>query len=142
METIELASSLTLAVSGLHKRLRKQMPSAQSLSITDMTTMSCLYQHQTLYPSQLADLAKIKNQSMSQVLNRLAELQLIRKVPDQNDKRKVAISLTPQGKEMVEQCRYERSDWLAGAIDTVLTEGEINVLQEAVNILNKLSNFK
>lgn len=79
---------------------------------------------------------------MSQVLNRLVDLQLVCKIADQNDKRKTGISLTAQGKEMVEQCRYERADWLAGAIDTVLTEGEINVLQKAVDILNKLSNFK
>ena len=142
MDVLELASSLTATVSSLHKRLRKQMPSTQSLSITETTTLSYLYRHGNLFPSELAELTKIKTQSMSQVLNRLAELLLIQRVPSQHDKRKVTISLTREGKDVVEQSRYERADWLAHAIEASLSKDEVSVLIQSIDILNKLSNFR
>jgi hypothetical protein len=48
----------------------------------------------SLFPSELADINKIKKQSMSQVLNHLEELKLVRRSVSREDKRKMAISLT------------------------------------------------
>ncbi len=103
MDHFELASALRGVVSDLHKRLRKQVYSADELSITEATTLSYLYKEGTLFPSELAGINKIKKQSMSQVLNRLEEIKLIRRVVSKEDKRKMAISLTSVGQKIVEK---------------------------------------
>src|ERR1700722_14004108 len=144
MDQFELASSLRSVVSDLHKRLRKQSYSmagaAGNFSITKQTTLSYLYREGTLYPSELAEINKIKKQSMSQVLNNLEAAKMIRRVISKEDKRKVGISLTAAGRKIIEQSRYERDEWLAGALGKVMAEKDIRVLAAAIPLLEKIAN--
>ncbi len=142
MDHFELASALRSTVSDLHKRLRKQTYSADGLSITEATTLSYLYRQGPLFPSELAEINKIKKQSMSQVLNRLEEMKFIRRIPSKEDKRKMAISLTAMAEKVVEKTRYERDEWLAGAIREVATEKDIRVLTAVIPLLERIANAK
>ena len=140
MDVFEIASALRGAVSDMHKRLRKQAYSAGGLSITETFTLSYLYREKSLSPSDLAEINKIKKQSMSQVLAHLEELKLIRRVVSKEDKRKVAISLTGVGEKMVEKTRYERDEWLAQAIRERLGEKELKVLAAAIPMLQQIAD--
>ena len=140
MDILEIASALRGAVSDLHKRLRKQAYSAGGLSITESYTLSYLYNEGSLSPSELAEINKIKKQSMSQVLAHLEELKLIRRVVSKGDKRKMAISLSAVGKTMVEKTRYERDEWLMEAIRERLGEKEIKTLTAAIPLLRQIAN--
>jgi DNA-binding MarR family transcriptional regulator len=142
MEDIKLASALRNATSKMYKRLRKQMHAADSLSITAITTLSYLYQDKIHTPSELADLVKVKAQSMSEVLNHLQFFDLINKTPSVNDKRKTTVSLTVEGEKIVEQTRYERDAWLTNAIDQHLSYSEKKQLAEAIVLIEKLSDCK
>jgi DNA-binding MarR family transcriptional regulator len=117
------------------------MYTADSLSITEITTLGYLYQHQSLFPSELAAMAKVKTQSMSQVLNHLTEQKLISRTASAKDKRKTAVSLTAFGKKMLEQTRYERDEWLANAILYSLSIKEQKFLAMAIPIIDKLADF-
>ena len=139
-ELFDLASALRGVVSDLHKRLRKQAYSGGGLSITEATTISYLYKAGSLSPSELAEINKIKKQSMSQVLNHLEELKLIRRVASKDDKRKVAIVLTVLGEKMVDQSRYERDEWLASAIRARLGKEDVGVLASAISLLQRLAD--
>jgi DNA-binding MarR family transcriptional regulator len=151
MDHLELASALRGVVSDLHKRLKKQIYSnlaqrnlsvLDSLSITETNTLSYLYKQGTMFPSELADINKIKKQSMSQVLNHLEELKMIKRVVLKEDKRKTAITLTESGKKMVEKSRYERDEWLAGAIGEMLSEKDVKALAAAIPLLVKIADAK
>jgi DNA-binding MarR family transcriptional regulator len=139
---IRLASALRTVTSKMHKRLRKQMHADGSLSITEVTTLSYLYQDVTHTPSELADLVKVKAQSMSEVLNHLKDLDLINKTNSVDDKRKTTVSLTTAGKEIVEQTRYERDEWLTDAIEQYLSEEEKKQLEAAIVLMERLSDCK
>jgi DNA-binding MarR family transcriptional regulator len=112
MSTAELSSSLRSVISGLHKGLRKQMHSVSSYSMTEIETIAHLARCSSLLPTELAALTKIKTQSMSQILNKMEEQQVIKKTPSKDDKRKVFISLTSSGKKIVEKVKYEKDEWL------------------------------
>lgn len=142
MELKELSSSLRASVSALHKRLRKQMYSVDSYSMTEIRTVGLLYRKGSLLPSELAALSKVKPQSMSQILRKLERRDLVKKTPSREDGRKVYVSLTSGGEKMVEQTRYERDEWLAHAIEATLTEDEKKELQKTIMILNKLAEAK
>lgn len=138
MKTKELASSLRTVVSILHKSLRKQMYSVNSLSLTEMETIGHLIRNTALLPSELANLTRVKTQSMSQIIKKLEELEIITRTPSTKDGRKVYISLTEYGKQAVEKTRFDRDQWLTEAIDQTLTNEEKELLEKAIPILNKI----
>lgn len=138
MKTKDLASSLRTTISLLHKSLRKQMYSINALSLTEMETIGHLIRNTALLPSELANLTRVKTQSMSQIIKKLEELELIIRTPSKDDGRKVYISLTESGKQAVEQTRLERDQWLSDAIDETLTKEEKELLEKVIPVLNKI----
>jgi DNA-binding MarR family transcriptional regulator len=139
---LQFASDLRAVISRLVKKLRKESPTGQKLSLTERSTMFLLSQHGAMLPSELAAIEMITNQSMSQVLNHLFELGYIIRIPSETDKRKVNISLTEQGKSILLQFLYERDAWLLNAITSACTPEEQEVLKKAITPLGKLANFK
>src|ERR1700734_1192208 len=129
---IQFASELREAINKLVKKLRKESPTGQKFSLTERSTMSALYQHKALLPSELAAMAMITNQSMSQVLNHLFELGYIIRSPSETDKRKVNISLSPKGETTLFQFRQERNEWLANAIMQACTPEEQGILKQVI----------
>lgn len=138
METKDLASSLRTAISILHKSLRKQMYSINALSLTEMETIGHLIRNTALLPSELANLTRVKTQSMSQIIKKLEGLEIVIRTPSKDDGRKVYISLTEYGKQAVVQTRSERDHWLTEAIDETLTKEEKELLEKAIPLLNKI----
>jgi DNA-binding MarR family transcriptional regulator len=138
MQTKELASSLRTVISLLHKSLRKQMYSVNTLSLTEMETIGHLIRNTYLLPSELANLTRVKTQSMSQIIKKLEGLEIITRTPSTEDGRKVYISLTEYGKKAIEKTRFDRDEWLTEAITQHLTKEEKELLEKAIPVLNKI----
>jgi DNA-binding MarR family transcriptional regulator len=79
---------------------------------------------------------------MSQILNHLLELGFIRRTASLTDKRKVIISLTEEGENMIIQVRNERVEWMAKAIAETCTEEDAELLKRAIGPLTKLVDFE
>jgi DNA-binding MarR family transcriptional regulator len=138
MDSTDLSSALRAAISGLHKGLRKQISSIKTYSMTEFETVKFLARHESLSPSELATLTRVKTQSMSQILKKMELQGVIERTRSENDGRKVHISLTPAGKEIVTKTRYERDEWLKNAIESSLTKEEKELLAKALPVLQKL----
>ncbi|HXB12675.1 MAG TPA: MarR family transcriptional regulator [Bacteroidia bacterium] len=138
MDTKELSSSLGTAVSKLYKSLRRKNDSIKNYSLTEVETIMHLFRSSPQLPTELAAVVKITTQSMSQILKKMEGQGIIKRIPSKDDKRKVYISLTPLGKKMVEQVRYDTHEWLRGAIEKQLTDKEMEIITKAIPILNKL----
>src|ERR1700712_5386528 len=123
-QDIQFASDLRTAITRLIKKLRKESPTGSQLSLTERSTMALLHQHTALFPSELAAMEMITNQSMSQVLNHLSELEYIVRTGSETDKRKVNISLSENGVNTLLQFRHERDEWLAKAISETCSPAE------------------
>lgn len=142
MDTTELSTSLRSVISALHKGLRKQMGSATQYSMTELETVGLLNRNTSLLPSELAAFTRIKTQSMSQILKKMEEQNIIVRTPSSDDKRKVFISITPFGKKMVEKTRYDRDEWLKDSIEKYLSKSEKELIVTALPALKKLAEFK
>jgi DNA-binding MarR family transcriptional regulator len=142
MDSAELSSSLRSVISSLHKALRKQVSSVSAYSMTEMETIGHLFRTPSLLPTELAALTRITTQSMSQILSKMEKDNVIKRTPSKDDKRKVCISLTSFGKKLVDKAKYEKDEWLKGAIEKSLTDKEIELLTKALPILNKLLETK
>lgn len=142
MDLSELSSSLRSAVSALHKGLRRQIDAASTYSMTEMETIGLLSRRASLLPTELASLTRVKTQSMSQILKKLEVQNVIKRTPSKEDKRKVYISLTPNGKKLVDTAKYERDEWLKNIIEKTLSSKEKDLLIKTLPILNKLIEAK
>ena len=135
---ILFASDLRSTITRLVKKLRKESPTGQQLSLTERSTMAQLYTNKAMLPSELAANEMITNQSMSQVLNHLFELGYITRTASATDGRKVNISLSEQGEHTLQQFRHERDEWLADAIVRACTPDEQELLKQVLVPLGKI----
>lgn len=139
---MQFVSDLRTVITRLIKKLRKESATGQQLSLTERSTLSLLHQHREMLPSELAGMEKITNQSMSQILSHLLELGYIVRTASETDKRKVLISLSPAGEEILLQVRNEREQWMARAIEATCTPQEQEILKQAIIPLTKIIDFK
>lgn len=135
---IQFASDLRSTITRLVKKLRKESPTGQRLSLTERSTMAELYRNKAMLPSELATNEMITNQSMSQVLNHLSELGYITRTASETDGRKVNISLSEHGEQTLLQFRHERDEWLADAIARACSPEEQELLKQVLVPLGKI----
>lgn len=140
-KTEQLASEFRTIVTRLIKKLRSKTSITGKLSLTERSTLKLLDEHKELLPSELAAMEKVTTQSMSQILNHLAELNYISRKFSESDKRKVLISLTEEGRELLGQARSERDEWLTTAIKEILTHQEQEQLRSLIGPLARLVDF-
>lgn len=142
MKTSELSSSLRLLITGLHKLLRKHVSQGNNFSLTELETIGHLYRNDSLEPTELASLTRVKNQSMSQILKKLEGQQIIQRIPSEKDRRKVNISITDLGKNMVLNRKSIKDEWLKNQIEQNLTVEEQEKIIELLPVLQKLLEIR
>ncbi|HEV2480027.1 MAG TPA: MarR family transcriptional regulator [Puia sp.] len=135
---IEVAILLRTTIQRLVKLMRRETRNEALLSLTERSTLSVLYPDLKLAPSDIARMEKVTTQSMSQVVNHLAELNFITRTPDAEDKRKTMLSLTDAGRARVELARQEKQEWLAQMLYQRVKPQEKEVLVESIKILSKI----
>lgn len=136
-----LASELRTVVTRLIKKLRKQSSSADKLSLTERSIIALLDKHVELLPNELAAMEKITTQSMSQILSKLQQMDLIKRRISETDKRKAIITLSDAGRTLLYQVRSERNEWLNKALEATCTAEEKELLKRAIGPLTKLVDF-
>ncbi len=135
-----IAAQLRPVLTRLVRKMRKLSPIDTPLSQTERAVLVSL-ENQSLLSAELAVIEKITPQSMGQVITHLNSLGLIEKTPSATDKRKVYLSISTLGKEMIQQVRNERDEWLSKAISEVCTAQEQEILKAAIGPLAKLVEF-
>jgi len=138
---ILLASELRTVVTRLIKKLRKQSSTADKLSLTERSIIALLDKHVELLPNELAAMEKITTQSMSQILSKLQQMDLIKRRISETDKRKAIITLSDMGRTLLNQIRNERNEWLNKALEATCTTEEKELLKQAIGPLTKLVDF-
>lgn len=137
-----LAAQLRPLLARLIRKLRKLSPANEQLSQSERSVLVLLDQHQQLLSAELAVMEKMTPQSMGQLLQHLAALDLITRTPSDSDKRKIHISLSAAGKERIQKVRRERDEWLSKAIANVCTKEEQAILQAALAPLARLVDYE
>ena len=132
-----LGVELRATISRLVKVLRRETSNKEGLSLTERSTLFLIYQHTIILPSELAVIEKVTSQSMSQIINKLLRLGYINKTCSSQDRRKTYITLTSEGKELVERVKREREEWLTNAISTNTNNEEKEILAKSIEILKK-----
>lgn len=134
----QLADDLRTVISRLLKVLRSETKNEERISLTESSTLAFLYINGEKLPSELAIVEKVTAQSMSQIINKLLARGFVEKTASETDKRKMIITITELGKQIIEKRRHEKEEWLAQSISQKTTDEEKYFLTEAIRILGKL----
>jgi DNA-binding MarR family transcriptional regulator len=136
-----LATELRISVSRLARRLRAERIArglATELSDTQLAALAALERHDAMTPGELAEHEKVQPPSMTRVIAALLERGLVTRAPHPTDGRQVRLTVTGQGRELVQQSRRLREAWLAQRLRE-LTPQERAALRAAAPILQRLS---
>jgi DNA-binding MarR family transcriptional regulator len=131
-----VASELRLVLGQLVRRLRAE----HRFPITQGTVLGRLDREGAQSVSDLAAKERVRHQSMTQTVTDLEADGFVQRRPDPGDRRRVLVSLTKAGRRALEEDRRQRVGWLAGAMDERLSERELRVVDEAVELLQRLAD--
>ncbi|GAA0627426.1 MarR family transcriptional regulator [Kutzneria viridogrisea] len=132
-----LASRLRLAVVRLNRRMRAQRTSS-TVSLTQVSAMSCLGKCGPLTPGELAAKEGVQPPSMTRVIATLEESGLVSRRPHPTDGRQAIVELTEQGSAYLRAEVSAREAWLDLTLAR-LTEQERELLSRAAEIIDRMA---
>ncbi len=134
------AVRLALAVKHLRVRLQEAaLAGATGVSLSQLSILRRLRNEGAATTAALAAAEHVSHQAVAQNLTGLKEMGLIEATPDPHDGRKKLISVTVAGQALFESASVSRNAWLAEAIDSTITAGELPDLDKAIELLERLA---
>jgi DNA-binding MarR family transcriptional regulator len=137
-----LATAMRISVSRLARRLRVERLGLggpeTALSDIQLAALAALERKGAMTPGELAEHEKVQPPSMTRVIAVLEERGLVRREPHSTDRRQVILTVTAEGRDLVQRVRRRREAWLAQRLQE-LTPEERQILRQAAPILEKIS---
>jgi DNA-binding MarR family transcriptional regulator len=132
--------ALTLPITLIHKNMFNDtecfLKTQYDLLHSHVDVLASLYfDGNSLSPTELYDATIFSSGGMTKVLKKLEERNLIKREASSNDKRSMLISLTKEGKDLIENCMIEVAKQKEEKF-SILTQKEKEDLK---NILSKLT---
>lgn len=132
-----LASELRVVLGHLIRRLRTE----HRFSLSQGSVLGRLDREGPQSTSQLAELERVRPQSMGQTVAELEAQGLIERYPDPADGRRALIELTEAGRAELLEDRGRREGWLAEALAESFSEEERETLERAVRLMARLAEL-
>jgi DNA-binding MarR family transcriptional regulator len=134
----EVAAALRVAAGNLYRRL-KQSPLAGEATLAETSTLGRLERNGPATSSDLARADRISPQSMGVTVAALEERGLIERSRDPLDGRRVVLSITEPGRQVVHDKRGARTAMIAAALRDGFTEAELGQLLAAAPLIQRLA---
>src|SRR3954469_13001138 len=134
ISTTDLAHRLRPVLTRLARRMRQEASGA--LSPTQGAALATIDCHGPLTPSELATRERIQRPTATRVLARLEEAGLVARAADPTDRRSSLVSVTAEGRALLERLRTRKDAFLVRRLDGLDAE-ELAVLERAADILEK-----
>jgi DNA-binding MarR family transcriptional regulator len=135
MVTTSVAAHLRVVVARTARRLRQE--AGTDLSPSQTSALAAVERHGPLTPSELATCERIQRPTATRVLGRLEEAGLVARAADPTDRRSSLVSLTAEGRALLEDLRTRKDVYLARRLETLEAE-ELAVLERAADILERV----
>jgi DNA-binding MarR family transcriptional regulator len=140
LEVSRTAGELRALLGRLSRRLR-QTSVVGELTLPQASVLSLLEREGPATPGVLATKERITPQSMGTILVSLEELGLVSRTPDPTDGRRLVISLTEAGRQVILGARRQKEERLAQALATNFTNEEQQALRAALPLLERLARL-
>jgi DNA-binding MarR family transcriptional regulator len=131
----DLASRLRLDISRVARRLRQE--AGAELSPSQTAALATIERHGPLTPSELAERERVQRPTVTRVLSRLEEAGLVERAADPQDRRCSLVSISGEGRALLEVARARKDAYLARRIDA-LDAADREALERAAAILERM----
>lgn len=137
-DTGQLAAMLRLSIGLLLRRLR-QVPTGDDLTLSESAALARLDRGGPATAAELARLEQISPQSMGTTLAGLEARGLVGRTPDPQDGRRLILSVTEAGLNVLRDRRNARTERLERALASEFTNDELEQLATAAPLLERLA---
>ena len=134
----QVAAALRVSIGLLLRRLR-QVHVDGELTLPESSALVRLDRGGPTTPGELAKLEQISPQSMGATLAALEARGLVERRPDPRDGRRVVLSVTEAGRDLLLDKRNARTRLLAQALSAGFTPAELRLLMAAAPLLERLA---
>ena len=133
----EVAAALRVAIGMVYHRLRQSTPN--ELTLAESSTLSRLERGGPASSSELARYDRISPQSMGVTVAALEDRALIERDRDPEDGRRIVLSITEAGRQLIHDKRGARTGQIADALGDGISAGELTQLMAVVPLLERLA---
>ena len=133
----EVAAALRVAIGMLYRRLRQATPT--ELTLAESSTLSRLERGGPASSSELARYDRISPQSMGVTVAALEDRGLIERDRDPEDGRRIVLSITEAGRQLIHDKRGARTGQIAAALGDGFSGDELTQLKAVVPLLERLA---
>jgi DNA-binding MarR family transcriptional regulator len=135
----DVAGALQSSVRLLVQRLRQTQAVEGDLTSSETSALARIDRVGPTTAAELARLERISPQSMGATLGALEERGLVRRAPDPDDGRRLIMSLTDEGQQLLRRRRQARNELLSHALADGFTRAELAQLLAAAPLIERLA---
>ena len=135
---LDAARAIRRGLMGLTRRMRSER-TGMPLNASKLTALGWLFRKGPITPTELAELERIRPQSLTRTLAALEEDGLVRRQPGSHDRRQSLVAITEQGRAALEADMRQRDIWLDAAMDRCLSPTEREMLRLAAQLMTRLA---
>jgi DNA-binding MarR family transcriptional regulator len=135
----EVAGTLHASVRLLVQRLRQTQAVEGDLSSPETSALARLDRTGPTTAAELARLERISPQSMGATVAALEERGLVQRAADPADGRRSILSLSAEGRALLQRRRSALSEHLSEALESAFTPAEVKELQAAAPLIERLA---
>jgi len=137
VSAVQLAATLRDATTRVNRRLRQTRPIGD-LTVAQISALQSLDAAGALTPRELAEAERVQPPTLTRIVARLEERDLVLRTPHPTDGRQVILAPSPAGRALIGEYRRVRDEWLARRLAALTTE-ERETVQRAAEILNRIA---
>src|SRR5215211_1435119 len=130
-----LAAHLRLVVTRTARRLRQH--AGTDLGPSQTSALASIERHGPLTPSELARIERVQRPTATRIVARLEDAGLVERVADPTDGRSFTVSITAEGRDLMNKLRTRKNAYLARRIRR-LDDEDLATLDRAADILEDL----
>jgi len=138
LDVRDVAAALRVSMGLLLRRLR-QVGVPGELTVPETSALARLDRNGPATSSELARVEQISPQSMGATLSALEARGLVTRDPDARDGRRILLSVTDAGRQLLRDKRDARTEHLARALAAGFTREELEQLMTAAPLLERLA---
>jgi len=135
----DVAGALHASVRLLVQRIRQTQAVEGDLTSPETSALARLDRTGPTTAAELARLERISPQSMGATVAALEERGLVGRAPDPADGRRSILSLSADGRALLQRRRSARSEHLSAALESAFTRAEVKQLQAAAPLIERLA---
>lgn len=136
-ELLTLANDLRVACQRIARRVRFE--STSDVAPHQFSVLVGLLNGGPLTPTQLAGRDSVSTPSMTRTINCLADKGLVERSPHPDDGRQILVTLTDDGRGVIDSTIASRDTWMLNHIDG-LTADQHALLRQAADLLSEVAS--